>query len=154
MVIKTFKNVTKLGRIKKEINILRIVQDHLYISEFVDIIEASETRNISIVYNYYENTATYEVFSILTDRGNKLFLFKLLKSLDYAHSKGVYHADIKPLNIIVNSDISMLKLIDWGLSEFYIPGVEKTFNTVTMFYHQYYHKVFSRSRITFTQSVI
>ena len=86
MVIKTFKNVTKLGRIKKEINILRIVQNHPYISELVDIIESSETGNISIVYNYYENTATYDLFSILTDKGNKLFLFKLLKSLDYAHS--------------------------------------------------------------------
>lgn len=31
------------------------------------------------------------------------------------------HRDIKPGNIIVNQDTHKIKLIDWGLAEFYLP---------------------------------
>lgn len=32
------------------------------------------------------------------------------------------HRDVKPQNIIVDPKNKVLKLIDWGLAEFYIPG--------------------------------
>jgi casein kinase II subunit alpha len=34
------------------------------------------------------------------------------------------HRDVKPQNIIVDHDKKILKLIDWGLAEFYHPGQE------------------------------
>ena len=76
------------------------------------------------MYNFYESEqeGTSDLFVQLTDKGNKFFLYKVLKALDYAHSKGVIHGDIKPLNIIANSDTKMLKIIDWGLGNFYRPG--------------------------------
>ena len=42
-------------------------------------------------------------------------MFKVLSALDYAHSKGVLHGDIKPENMIVDVDTEMMKIIDWGL---------------------------------------
>lgn len=58
----------------------------------------------------------------LSDLEVRLYLFQLLKALDFCHSKGIIHRDVKPRNIIVNPKSKVLKLIDWGLSEFYIPN--------------------------------
>lgn len=34
------------------------------------------------------------------------------------------HRDVKPQNIIVDPKTKLLKLIDWGLAEFYHPGTD------------------------------
>jgi casein kinase II subunit alpha len=52
----------------------------------------------------------------MTDLDIKYYIFQLLKALDYCHSKGVMHRDVKPQNIIVNANKKILKLIDWGLA--------------------------------------
>lgn len=44
---------------------------------------------------------------------------EVLKALGFAHSKGVYHRDVKPSNILIGTDGSV-KLTDFGLS--YIEG--------------------------------
>lgn len=55
-----------------------------------------------------------------------------MKTLNYAHSKGIMHRDVKPHNILFNPNKKTLKLIDWGLADFYFPG------------KAYSHKVCSR----------
>ena len=45
-----------------------------------------------------------------------------MKALDYCHSRGIMHRDVKPQNIIVNPHKKILKLIDWGLAQFYHMG--------------------------------
>jgi serine/threonine protein kinase len=37
----------------------------------------------------------------------------------------VIHGDIKPANIITNPNTKLFKLIDWGLSMYYVPGKPK-----------------------------
>lgn len=49
----------------------------------------------------------------------KQIMFQLFEALDFCHSKGVMHRDIKPQNIIVDLEKGKTKLIDWGLAEFY-----------------------------------
>jgi len=47
----------------------------------------------------------------------KNFLCQMLKTLDYLHSKGFIHSDIKFINILQKDNIYYL--IDFGISEFY-----------------------------------
>ena len=37
---------------------------------------------------------------------------------------GIMHRDVKPHNIIIDHNKRELRLIDWGLAEFYFPGQE------------------------------
>lgn len=52
----------------------------------------------------------------MTDMDIRFYIYELLKALDYCHSKGIVHRDVKPQNIIVNPQKKILKLIDWGLA--------------------------------------
>ncbi|MBI2340993.1 MAG: tetratricopeptide repeat protein [Deltaproteobacteria bacterium] len=78
--------------------------EHLFIAtEFVDgknLFEATEGATVQII--------------------EELFV-QALRALNYLHSKNVIHLDIKPQNVLVIGDgvISQLKLIDFGLANFY-----------------------------------
>ena len=51
------------------------------------------------------------------DEGTALKLIKgIAEGLRYAHEKGVYHRDLKPLNILLKSDLTP-KITDWGLAK-------------------------------------
>lgn len=64
----------------------------------------------------------------LTDYEVRLYLYKLLQALDFAHSRGLMHRDVKPRNIVINRWTRSLRLIDWGLGDFYIPGGRDLFD--------------------------
>ena len=42
-------------------------------------------------------------------------LLKLCDALEYAHSRGVYHCDVKPENVMVG-DFGQVYLMDWGIA--------------------------------------
>ena len=40
-----------------------------------------------------------------------------VQALDFCHSKGIMHRDVKPHNIMIDHSQKKLRLIDWGLAE-------------------------------------
>ena len=57
----------------------------------------------------------------LTHLENQHYLYQILEGLNFCHSKGIMHRDVKPDNIIVNRRRRKAYLIDWGSAEFYLP---------------------------------
>lgn len=51
----------------------------------------------------------------------KQYMKALFSTLDFIHSKGIIHRDIKPHNILFNTAAKTMKIIDFGLAEFYYP---------------------------------
>lgn len=49
-------------------------------------------------------------------------LKKLLTAVEYLHANYVCHRDISPQNILVSEDISIFKLVDFGVSKIFMDG--------------------------------
>ena len=45
------------------------------------------------------------------------------KALAYAHAHGIIHRDVKQQNVIIDSSHQRVRVIDWGVSEYYFPGM-------------------------------
>ncbi len=69
-----------------------------------------------------------------TDQDVRLYIFKILEALEFSHSHGIMHRDVKPLNIVINNDKKELRLIDWGLADYYIPGKEYNVRVASRYY--------------------
>lgn len=71
----------------------------------------------------------------LTSDHVKVFLYQILRGLRYLHSARVLHRDIKPGNLLVNSNC-VLKICDFGLARIEEPdsGKNMTQEVVTQYY--------------------
>lgn len=64
----------------------------------------------------------------------RLYIYKILEALEFSHSHGIMHRDVKPLNIVINNEEKELRLIDWGLADFYIPEKEYNVRVASRYY--------------------
>jgi len=126
VVVKLLKPV-RTAKITREIRILEVLKKGPYIVELLDICLDGMSKTPSIVFRHVSPLSLKQLMPELDDMSTRYYLYQVLVALDYAHSRGIMHRDVKPMNIIVNPEKGELKLIDWGLSEFYIWG--KEYNT-------------------------
>lgn len=64
----------------------------------------------------------------------RVYTYKVLEALDFSHSHGIMHRDVKPLNIVINHETKELRLIDWGLADFYLPEKEYNVRVASRYY--------------------
>ncbi|PHU26130.1 Casein kinase II subunit alpha-1 [Capsicum chinense] len=122
-IIKILKPVKK-KKIKREIKILQNLCGGPNIVKLLDIVRDQHSKTPSLIFEYVNSTDFKVLYPTLTDYDIRYYIYELLKALDYCHSQGIMHRDVKPHNVMIDHELRKLRLIDWGLAEFYHPGKE------------------------------
>jgi len=122
-IIKILKPVKK-KKIRREIKILQNLSGGPNIIKLLDVLRDPTTKTPSLVFEYVNNTDFKTLYPTLSDQDIRYYIYELLKALDYAHANGITHRDVKPHNVMIDHSKRKLRLIDWGLAEFYHPGQE------------------------------
>ncbi|ODV95797.1 hypothetical protein PACTADRAFT_40642 [Pachysolen tannophilus NRRL Y-2460] len=122
-VIKVLKPV-KFKKIYREIKILKNLTGGPSIIKLYDLIQDQNSKIPALIFEKVNNIDFRVLYPKFTTEDIKFYFTQLLSALDYSHSMGIIHRDVKPQNIMIDPKTRTLKLIDWGLAEFYHPGVD------------------------------
>merc|ERR1712107_1003 len=122
-VVKTLKPVKK-KKIKREIKILENLRGGTNVITLHGVVKDPVSRTPALIFEHVNNTDFKQLYQTLTDYDIRFYLYELLRALDYCHSMGIMHRDVKPHNVMIDHENRRLRLIDWGLAEFYHPGQE------------------------------
>lgn len=64
----------------------------------------------------------------------KLYSFQMFSAIDYVNALGIAHRDVKPSNMVVNDELGILKLADFGNAKLLRKCEENTSYQVTRYY--------------------
>ncbi|KAG2493823.1 hypothetical protein HYH03_008041 [Edaphochlamys debaryana] len=132
-IIKILKPVKK-KKVLREIKILQNITGGPSIIKLLDVVRDPESKTPSLIFEYVNNQDFKVLYPTLTDMDIRYYMSELLKALDYAHAHGVMHRDVKPHNVMIDHSQRQLRLIDWGLAEFYHPGREYNVRVASRYY--------------------
>ncbi|KAL8031479.1 hypothetical protein ABFX02_13G027900 [Erythranthe guttata] len=121
----------------REILILRRL-DHPNIIKLEGLVTSRTSPSLYLVFEYMEHDLT-GLASLpgvkFTEPQVKCYMQQLLSGLDYCHSNGVLHRDVKGSNLLINNH-GILKIADFGLASYYDnqQKVQLTSRVVTLWY--------------------
>lgn len=109
-VIKVLKPVKK-KKIKREIKILQNLSGGPNIVALLDVVRDSQSKTPSLIFEHINNTDFRTLYPKFQDYDVRYYILELLKALDFCHSKGIMHRDVKPHNVMIDHENRKLRLM-------------------------------------------
>lgn len=66
--------------------------------------ESLQSKTPSLIFEYVNNTDFRSLYPKFNDFDVRYYIYELLKALDYCHSKGIMHRDVKPHNVMIDHE--------------------------------------------------
>jgi casein kinase II subunit alpha len=132
--IKVPKSVPKQSRLQRELQVLETLCGGPNIIEFQDVVQDPESHAPCLVFEHIEAISHKKLYPTLSDREVRSYLYQLVEALAYCHSHGIMHRDVKPRNVVMDRSEWRLRLIDFGLAEFYHPGYDYSLRVSSLHY--------------------
>lgn len=117
-IFDAFQNSTDAQRTFREIMFLQELNanHHENIIRLLNVLKADNDKDIYLVFEYMEiNLHAVIRAKILEEVHKKYILYQVVKALKYMHTGDLLHRDMKPSNVLLNSDCHV-KLCDFGLA--------------------------------------
>eukprot|EP00112_Aurelia_sp_Birch-Aquarium-sp1_P007410 Seg1807.5 transcript_id=Seg1807.5/GoldUCD/mRNA.D3Y31 product="Serine/threonine-protein kinase NLK" protein_id=Seg1807.5/GoldUCD/D3Y31 len=134
-----FQNIVSSKRVYRELRMLSFFK-HENVVRALDILQPDPLdvfHELYVITELMQSDLHKIIVSPqpLTSDHIKVFLYQILRGLKYLHSAGILHRDIKPGNLLVNSNCQ-LKICDFGLArcEELDKSREMTQEVVTQYY--------------------
>jgi casein kinase II subunit alpha len=132
-VIKILKPV-RIEKQFREVKILQTLYGGPNIVKLFDVLRDPTTQTPALVFEYIPNVETKLLARKFNHLDIRLYVYKMLEALDFAHSHGIMHRDMKPLNIVIDHDNRDLRVIDWGLADYYRPDTDYNTRVASRYY--------------------
>lgn len=117
-------NPTEKKKTKREIKIFQNLSGGPNILPLLGVVKDIQSTTPSLITEYVNNTDFRSFYPKFVDYDVRYYILELLKALDFCHSNGIMHRDVKPHNVMVDHENRKLRLIEWGLAAFYHQGTE------------------------------
>ncbi|SCV71616.1 BQ2448_3204 [Microbotryum intermedium] len=131
--VKVLKPIKK-KKVKRELKILMNLRGGPNCIELLDVVRDARSNTPALITEFVNNMDSKLLYPTFSDYDVRYYIYELLKALDYCHAHGIIHRDVKPLNILIDHQQRKLRLVDFGLAEFYIKGVELNVRVASRYY--------------------
>lgn len=130
VAIKMLKEI-KPEKIQREVYVLNALKDVEGVVHLEDVCVERGTGKYILATSFLDGTILSPIHNVLQERQTQKYIYQLVSILKDVNARGIFHRDIKPANIIIDKRTEKLTLIDWGLSDFYLPGSDYHLNPGT-----------------------
>lgn len=122
-VIKVLKPV-KMKKIYREVKILKNLTGGPNVVGLLDLVRDEQSKIPALIFERINNVDFRVLYPKFSISDIQYYFTQLLIALDYCHLMGIIHRDVKPQNVMIDPVLKKLRLIDWGLAEFYHRGMD------------------------------
>lgn len=114
-IFDAFQNATDAQRTFREVMFLQSLK-HDNIIKLLNVHRADNDKDLYLAFEFMETDLHAVIRArILEDVHKQYIIYQLLKTLKYLHSAEILHRDMKPSNLLLNSDC-LMKVADFGLA--------------------------------------